>query len=238
MKLENIKTLISKEIKHYFDTPQLYVIASVFLLLTGYFFAQPLFLISQGNLNSIIDVVPLILTFFIPALTMRLIAEERKTQTIEILLTLPFSEQEIIISKYLAALLVIITILGAMLVYPLTIIFLSKPDIGHIIGSYLGILLLSMSLISIGIFSSTLSSSQINAFIIGFAISFFFYLAGKITLFIPITLQPIFDYIGIDSHISNISRGVLDIKDFIYFASITFLFIYFSIHKIKLMRVK
>jgi ABC-2 type transport system permease protein len=234
--LTNIKILIEKELKHYINTPPSYVLASVFLLLCGYFFSQPLFLINQSNLNSITDIAPLILTFFAPALSMKLIAEERKTQTIEIIMTLPFSEEEIIISKYISASLIMLSTISLMFIYAITLYSLSSPDSGHIIGSYLAIFLCSLSFLSIGIFSSTLSSSQINAFIIGFAISFFFYLAGKITFFVPTNLQSLVNYIGVDSHISNISRGVVDLKDLIYFLSIIFIFNYLSIYKLKLMR--
>ncbi|MEF3279735.1 MAG: ABC transporter permease [Elusimicrobiota bacterium] len=238
MNYNNIKLLIIKELKHYFNTPPLYVLTTVFLLLIGYFFAQPMFLIAQANLNSIVDIMPLILTFFIPALTMKLIAEEKKTQTIEILLTLPFSEEEIIISKYISSVIVMFLAFLLMSFYAITIIMLSKPDIGHIIGTYLGLFLLSISFIAIGIFSSTLSSSQINAFIIGFAISFFFYISGKTTFFLPIYLQNIFNYLGTDIHISNISRGVIDLKDLIYFFSIISAFLYLSVYRLKTMRIK
>jgi ABC-2 type transport system permease protein len=235
---ENIKTLVSKELKHYLNTPPSYVLASVFLLLCGYFFAQPLFLINQANLNSLIDIAPLILTFFAPALSMKLIAEEKKTQTIEILLTMPFSEEEIIISKFISASLIMITTIFLMFIYSITLYFLSKPDTGHILGSYLSLLFTAVCFLSIGVFSSTLSSSQINAFISGFAISFFFYLCGKVTFFLPLYLQEAANYIGIDSHISNMSRGVIDFRDIIYFLSISFIFIYLSINKLKNMRVR
>jgi ABC-2 type transport system permease protein len=238
MNIENIKTLTSKELKHYLNNPPAYILSSFFLLICGYFFAQPLFLINQGNLNSLNDIAPLILTFFIPALSMRLIAEERKTQTIEVLLTLPYTEEEIIISKYISAAIIIVSTIILFFPYVITLYFLSKPDFGHIIGSFLSLILLSLSFLSISLFSSTLSSSQITSFIIGFVISFFFYLAGKITMFMPLSIQNFISYLGIDTHISNLSRGVIDLKDIIYFFSIIFIFIYLSIIKIKSMRIK
>jgi len=238
MNIENIKTLTAKEIRHYLNNPPAYILSSFFLLICGYFFAQPLFLINQGNLNSLNDITPLILTFFIPALGMRLVAEERKTQTIEVLLTLPYSEEEIIISKYISAAIIITG--GILLFFPyvLTLYFLSKPDSGHILGSFLSLIILSLSFLSISLYSSTLSSSQITSFITGFAISFFFYLCGKITMFLPLAIQNFFSYLGIDMHLANLSRGVIDLKDLIYFFSIIFLFLYFSIIKIKSMRLK
>lgn len=238
MNSSNIKILIEKELKHYLNTPPSYVLASVFLILCGYFFAQPLFLINQANINSLVDISPLILTFFAPALTMKLIAEEKKTQTIELLMTMPFSEEEIIVSKFLSASIIMISIILLMIIYSITLFFLSKPDIGHILGTYIAISLCALSFLSIGIFSSTLSSSQINAFITGFGISFFFYLAGKITFFLPLKIQDIVSYTGIDSHVSNISRGVIEIRDIIYFGSIIFVFIHLSIYNLKKMRTR
>lgn len=233
MKKENIKIILIKELKHYLNTPPSYVLAIVFLILLGYFFAQPLFLINQATLNSLIDIAPLLLTFFIPALSMKLIAEEKKTQTIELLLTLPFKEEEIIIGKYIAAAIIILSTIFFTFSYPLTLYFLSSPDSGHIIGSYLAIVFTSLAYLSIGIYASTISSSQITAFIIGFSISFIFYLLGKIVIFAPLNLQNLLTYLAIDSHISNLSRGVIDLKDLVYFLSIIVLFNYLSVKNIK-----
>ncbi|MCX7641881.1 MAG: ABC transporter permease subunit [Elusimicrobiales bacterium] len=233
---KNVVHIIKKEIKHYLDSPHSYVLITVFLIITGYFFAQPLFLINQANLNSLVDVVPLILTFFIPAITMKLIAEEKKTQTIEIILTLPLTEEEIIIGKYLSAVTIMIISILLMLIYALTLIFLSKPDYGHIVGTYLSIFFTSLTFTAAGLFASTLSSSQITAFIGGFAVCFILYLSGKITFFLPLSIQNAVSYIGIDYHISNMSRGVLDLKDIVYFVSISIFFIYLSIYNIKQVR--
>lgn len=234
--LTNIKTLFRKEIAHYLNNSPSYVLTSVFLLISGYFYAQPLFLINQANLNSLIDIMPLVLTFFAPALAMKLIAEEKKTQTVELLMTLPLTEYEIIIAKFLASALVITASVALMLTYSFTLYLLSTPDTGHIIGTYLSLLFTSYMFLSAGIFASSLSSSQITAFIIGFAISFFFFIMGKVTIFVPVILQPLTTYIGVDSHISNMARGVIDFKDIVYYLSVTFVFLYLTTLKLKGMR--
>ncbi len=233
IRLKTVLKIASKEMKHYFDAPHSYVLISVYLILIGYFFAQPLFLINQANLNSIIEIAPLILTFFIPAVTMKLIAEEKKTQTFEILLTLPITEEEIILGKYLSALCVVFLSIVLMLCYAITLIFLSKPDYGHLFGTYLSLFFTSASFAAVGLFASTLSSSQITAFILGFAICFVFYLIGKITFFLPLSIQDTISYIGFDSHINNMSRGVIDFKDIVYFLSISLTFLYLSVEQIK-----
>lgn len=226
--------IFKKELGHYLNNPSYYVLASIFLLICGYFYAQPLFLIGQANLNSLIEVAPLILSFFAPALSMRLIAEEKRTQTCEVLFTLPFTEEEIILGKYLSALFLMSISILLMFPYAATIMALGKPDIGHIIGVFVGLLLTSMLYLSAGIFASTLSSSQITAFIIGFAISFAFYILGKTVLFFPFSVQEIISYLGTDSHLEGISRGVIEFKDLIYYFSFSALFLYFSILRIKL----
>lgn len=236
LNFRNIKILIKKELTHYLNNPPSYVLASVFLIIIGYFFSQPLFLINQANLNSVVEIVPLIFTFLIPALSMKLISEEKKLETIEILLTLPFKEEEIIISKFISAVIIITSIILMMFPYSSTLYFLSKPDSGHIIGTYIAIILDAIALLSIGLFASTLSKSQIVAFIVAFGISFFLYVLGKIIFFIPLKIQNIANYIGTDMHISNIARGVIDLKDIIYFLSITVFFIYLSIDRIKRIR--
>ncbi|NLH39433.1 MAG: ABC transporter permease subunit [Elusimicrobia bacterium] len=235
---KNTVILINKELEHYLNTAPAYILISIFLLITGYFFAQPLFLTNEANLNSLTEIIPLILTFFAPALSMRLIAEEKKTQTIEVLLTLPFTEEEIIISKYISASIIIISSIIFMFPYVTTLYFLSSPDTGHIVGSLASIVLCSLSFLSIGVFASTISSSQITAFIIGFGISFVFYLVGKVAPFMPLHIQGLISYIGIDLHISNMARGVIDIKDIIYFFSLIIFFIYLGICRLKNMRIR
>lgn len=234
--IKNVILILKKELKHYLDAPHSYVLITVFLIINGYFFAQPLFLINQANLNSIMDVAPLILTFFIPAITMKLIAEEKKTQTIEIILTLPLTEEEIILGKYLSTIVIMLISIILMFVYAVSLLFLSNPDYGHILGTYLAIFFTSASFASISLFASTLSSSQITAFIIGFAICFIFYLAGKITFFLPVGIQDIISYVGVDLHISNMSRGVIDLKDIVYYLSLIVIFVYLSVENIKRMR--
>lgn len=234
---KNTVILINKEMKHYLNTAPAYVLISVFLLITGYFFAQSLFLTNEANLNSLTEIIPLILTFFAPALSMRLIAEEKKTQTIEVLITLPFTEEEIVISKYISASIIMISSIIFMFPYVTTLYFLSSPDAGHIVGSFLSLILCSLSFLSIGVFASTISSSQITAFIIGFGISFIFYLVGKITPFMPFNIQSLISYIGTDIHISNMARGVIDIRDIIYFISIIIFFIYLGVCRLKNMRI-
>lgn len=233
---KTMMSIYSKETFHYFNTPIAYIITIVFLLITGYFFSQPLFIANQSSIAGFLDIVPLLLTFFVPAVTMRLFAEEIKTQTIEILLTFPTKDMEVLIAKYLSALTLILLALFLTLIYPLTISIIGIPDYGSFLGAYLGLFLTAAMLCAIGIFCSSLTKNQVIAFIIGFLISFVFYMLGKISFFIPVYLTPVTDFLGLDFHLNNMSRGILDTRDFIYYFTVTGFFLFLT--RIRLGAIK
>lgn len=237
--MRNSKTIyfiFRKEIAGYFNTPSAYVISIVFLLITGYFFSQPLFLINQAGIDGFVDMVPLLLTFFIPAVTMRLFAEEKKSGTLEVLLTFPVTDLQIIGAKALSSLSLIAIVLGMTFMYPLTVSILGRPDYGGILGAYIGLFLLSVVFTSAGLFTSVLAHNQVVSFILSFLISFVFYMTGKLSPFAPVWLGPYLDFIGVDSHLNNLSRGVLDLRDFAYFISVSGFFLYAARVRLWIMR--
>lgn len=164
--LANTWTFTTKELKSFFNSPVAYVILTLFLLIAGWFFASGLFLINQADLRDLFStVVPLAYLFFIPAITMRVLAEEKKTGTLELLVTLPVRDSEIVLGKYFAALLLLASALFLTFAYPLTLAMLGDPDGGAILGGYLGLLLMGGSYMAIGVFTSGLTQNQIVAFI-------------------------------------------------------------------------
>jgi ABC-2 type transport system permease protein len=175
-----VLTLTRKELKHYFNSPMAYVIMAVFVLITGWFFASDLFLNNLVSLRSFFAIVPLILLFIVPAFTMRLLSDEKRQGTLELLVTSPLSDIEIILGKFLGGLIFLTTMLGLTLVYPVVLSQLGDLDWGPVIGGYLGLLLMGAALIAIGLFSSSLSANQIIAFILAFFVGFVFYLLGKV----------------------------------------------------------
>ncbi len=218
--MRNIAVIFGKEFKTYFNSPIAYIVIVVFLLLSGWFFQATLFLINQATLGAFLANVPLLFIFFIPAITMRLFSEEMKSGTIEILTTLPVEDYQIIIGKYLSAFCLVAVAIGLTLIHPFILGFLGKPEVGEIIGSYLGLLLMGAAFVSIGVFSSSLSKNQIVAFIVGFLICFVFFMLDKILRLIPAYFVSLFEYLSIDSHFNNLSRGVIDSRDVIYYVSI------------------
>ena len=212
--------IFRRELAAYFFSPMAYIVITVFLLLTGWFFTSQLFLTGDSSLRSMFDIIPFIFIFFTPAITMRLISEERKSGTIELLVTMPISDLEIVLGKYFAGLGLLIAALFFTFPYALTIIVLGEPDMGMLICGYLGLVLMGASCIAIGVFASTISKNQVISFIIAFLIIFSLGLFDYILIFMPSYLVPLLQFMSIDYHYSNIGRGVIDSRDLLYYLSL------------------
>ncbi|MBI2069329.1 MAG: ABC transporter permease subunit [Elusimicrobia bacterium] len=224
-RFSGLLVIAKKDLAEMLNSPMAYVLYVIFLLVTGYFFAQPLFVVNQANLAQFMDLVPLILVFLTPAVTMRLFAEELKTGTFEILVSLPLKTYEIVIGKYLAGLGVISLALLLTGIYPLILEFLGEPDWGAVIGAYLGNCFLVAALAAIGVFASSLTKNQVIAYLVAWAVGFAFFLAGKVIVFVPYPLSEIVNFLGFDAHVENIARGVLDSRDILYFVSLAGFFL-------------
>ena len=218
--MKKVIPIFRQEIFAYFFSPVAYIVISVFLLITGWFFTTDLFLSNDSSLRSVFGFIPFIFMFFIPAITMRLLSEERKSGTIELLFTMPISDIEIIIGKYLAGLFLLIVAVLFTFPYAFTIMIIGKPDMGMLITGYLGLVLMGASYVAVGIFASTISSNQVVSFIIAFLIIFILWLINKFLMLIPPALVPFFEYLSIDYHYENINRGVIDSRDVVYYLSL------------------
>lgn len=209
-----------RELSAYFFSPMAYIVITVFLLLTGWFFTSELFLSNDSSLRSVFNIIPFIFIFFIPAITMRLLSEERKSGTIELLVTMPITDMEIVMGKYLASLGLLVAALFFTFPYALTIMVLGEPDMGMMISGYLGLVLMGASYIAIGVFASTVSKNQVVSFIVAFLIIFVLFLIDKFLMIIPPSLVPFLQFLSIDYHFANISRGVIDSRDVLYYLSV------------------
>jgi ABC-2 type transport system permease protein len=224
------KLLAQKEFKGYFNSPSAYIILVAFLLISGWFFVSPLFINNSAELRSLFNIVPILYIFFIPAITMGLIAKEKNTGTIELLTTFPIKDSEIILGKFWASLSLILIGLLFTLIYLITIVILGKNvDFGAIFCGYLGLIFLGAVYSSIGLFASSLTNNQIVAFIISFFIIFFLFILQYTLLLIPSYIVGLFQYLSIGYHFSNIARGVIDTRNIIYFLSLIVLFLKLSI---------
>ena len=228
--------LFKKEISNFLSSLIGIMVIVVFLLITGLFlwvFQSDFNILSYGyaNLDGLFVLAPWVFLFLVPAVTMRSFAEENRTGTIEMLLTKPLSDWQIIMAKFLASVALVLLALIPTAVYYFSVYRLGLPmgnlDSGGIAGSYIGLFLLSASFVSIGIFCSSVTNNQILAFIlsvflcgfiyIGFEFIYSLSLFGSIDLFIQ--------RLGMSAHYSSISRGVVDTRDILYFLSVMALFL-------------
>lgn len=225
--MQKIWIIALKELKQFFDSLTAYILLIVFLGLSGFFtwlFGSDIFFIGQATLIPFFSVAYWTLFFFIPALTMRMIAEENKTGTIELLLTKAVTDWEVVFGKFLACMILISIALILTLPYYITVASIGNVDHGAIICGYIGLFLISMIFVSIGLFASSITSNQIVAFLVSLFIGLFFLiifdvLAGESTG----TLGQILNFLSLQTHFESISRGVIDTKDIIYFLSLTLL---------------
>ena len=224
--MRRILLLAGREITRYFDSPLAYITITVFLVINGWMFSSTVFLVNRAGIENFIYNVPLLLLFLAPAVAMQLLAGEFNSGTIEILGTLPVRDEEIIIGKFLAAFTLLATAVLLTLIHPVSIGFMGSPDWGQIAGAYAGMILIGGTFLAAGLFASALSTNQVVAFIIGFGFSFALYLVGKVSDLLPSYARPLAGFIGIDSHWENLSRGVIDIRNLVYFASLWTLFFY------------
>lgn len=215
-----------KDFKVYFVSPIAYIVISVFLLLTGWFFFSTFFLFDQAEMRNFFSLLPLIFSFIIPAVTMRLFSEELNTGSYELLLTLPVSTLDVVMGKFFSALAFVVIMLLPTVSYGIFISLHGDLDWGPVIGGYLGAILLGAAFASIGLFASSLTRNQIIAFIIGTAICFSLSLIDKVLFFLPDSLINVLQYLGAGYHFQNISRGILDSRDILYFLSVCFIMIY------------
>jgi ABC-2 type transport system permease protein len=213
-------TVAKREIKTYFNSPVAYIVVMVFMLISGYLFFSQLFLEKQAELRYYFTLTPLIFTFIIPAITMRLIAEEKGSGTLEMLVTMPVREWEIVLGKFLAGMAMLAAIVGMTCLYAVTVTLLGPVDRGPIITGYLGLLLMGGAYVSIGVMASSLTRNQIVAFILAFAISFALFIFGQVVQYAPDWIGPVLSFLSMGNHFESLSRGVIDSRDVLYYVSV------------------
>ncbi len=223
--MKKIWIIALKELRSFFDSLTAYILIVVFLGLSGFFtwlFGSDIFLVGQASLQSFFSVAYWTLFFFTPALTMKMLAEENKSGTIELLLTKAVTDWDVILGKFLACLMLIGIALLLTLPYYLSVWALGPIDHGAVWCGYLGLILMSMAYISIGLFASSITNNQIVSFLLSLFIGVFFLIIFNV-LSSDFTglIGEILSYLSLSTHFDSISRGVVDSKDVIFFLSIT-----------------
>ena len=220
--------ILKKELKHIFLSPIAYIFSAIFLAVSGIYFFSRFFIISQNDMRDYFSVLPIILSLIIPPITMGLLSSEFSSGSYELIITQSVSTLEIIIGKFLSAVIFMLFALLPTIMYPITLLFLGRLDLGPVIGGYIGSVFLISALCAIGIFASSITKNQIIALIVALTITIFFNVFLKLISLLFPSLTNVMDFISGDYHFNSIARGVLDLRDIIYFLSITAVFLYLS----------
>ena len=233
--MRNLKAIYFKEMKSYFNSPMAYIFLVIFAVINGYFFTRTFFLFNQSDMRSLFNIIPLVYLFFIPAITMSLIAREKNLGTMEVMSTLPLKDLDFVAGKFLAALSLVLVGLLITLVHFFTLIQVgTNIDYGAVFTGYLGLALAGAVYSSVGTFASSVTDNQVVAFIIGIFIVIIFFLMDKMLMFVPVSLTGIIQYLSVDYHLSNISRGVIDSRNLIYFASVVGFFLFMTVRVLEI----
>jgi ABC-2 type transport system permease protein len=223
--MESTLAVAKREFRTFFASPIAYVVLGGFLLLAGWLYFSTLFLAGQASLRGFFGLVPVLFVVLVPSITMRAVAEERKSGTLELLLTLPMEDWQIVVGKFLAALGMVCVGLLWTLPYPLTVAALTSPGVGFdwgpVFAGYFGLVLLSASFIGLGLWGSSLSKNQIVAFIISLVLCFAFAFVDKFAALLPESLGQALELLSVTYHFDNIARGVLDTRDLVFYLSLT-----------------
>lgn len=224
--MNKIWIITKRELRSFFDSLMAYVMIVLFLGFSGFFtwiFGSDIFMVGQASLQSFFGISFWTLFFFIPAITMGLLAEERKSGTIELLVTKPVSDWQIIAGKFLAAFLLICITLALTFPYYITVANIGKIDHSAVLMGYLGLLFMSASYISIGLFASSITTNQIVAFLLALFAGIFFHLIfGLAASSSGGWFSGLLGYLSLATHYESMARGVIDSKDILYFLSIIF----------------
>jgi ABC-2 type transport system permease protein len=250
--VRKLGAIYRKELQHYFQSITAYVMIGLFLALSGYFFysifryynylsyqagrdpymAGTLNLI-EGVMRPLMSNVSVVLLFALPLLTMRLLAEEKKQGTFELLLTYPLSDGAVVMGKYLAALSVFAVMLAGSLLYPLLLVIYANPEPGPVVTSYIGLFLMGASFVAMGIFFSSITSSQIVAGAATFGVSLFFLTIGWAAPLVGSTLSKVLVQFSILEHYDAFAKGIINMQDVTYYVFLTLFFLFMTLRSLE-----
>lgn len=224
--------IVKRELGAYFTGAVGYIVIGLFLLISGFLFFNVFFLENRAELRRFFSTLPVLFAFFIPAVTMRLFAEERKSGSLETLMTLPVSSVDVVMGKFWASLAFTSVMIVPTLVYALTAPLFGSLDAAPVVCGYLGAVFLAAAFCSVGLFASASTKNQIVAFFIGWALCILLALIDQFLLFLPARLANFLGYLSAGSHFTSVSRGIVDSRDLVYFVSLTAVFLTLTVKTI------
>lgn len=230
-----MKSLYKKELGYYLNNPIGYIIVILFAAFANFFYVKDIFIIGSASMRPFFSIVPWFLLIFIPAISMRSLAEEKRMNTLETLLTLPISETQIILSKFLALLTILGMGLSLTLGLPISLSFLSRLYLPEILVGYLGVLFLGAFFISLSLFFSSQTKNQVIAFLVSILVLFFLLVMSTdfISSVLPKFVQDALIYFSPLYHLDNFLKGLVDLRSLFYFVSSILLFLFLSITELE-----
>ena len=233
--MRNIAAIAQRELNAYFRSPIAYVMIGFFLLLFGYFYAVPLYYVVQqsaqmgqgpGPMNMNQQLIgptlmntTVIMLFFFPLITMRTYAEEKRSGTMELLLTSPITDLQIILGKFIGAMLLYIAMIALTVIHLGLLFYFSDPEWKPIVTAYLGLILMAGCFLALGMFISSLTKNQIVAAMATFAVFLMLWVINWISQFMGPTTQAVLNYLSLTDHLDDFAKGVIDTKHVIYYLS-------------------
>ena len=234
-----ILAIYRRELGSYFDTSLAYIIIPVFLVLVGGFslFFQDIFSTGVASMRTVFFWSAVFFLLLTPAVTMRLFAEEKRTGSIEMLVTLPVGEGALVLGKYCASLTLMTLALALTLTYPVSLSLLGELDWGPVIGGYIGMFFLGAAFSAIGTASSALTSNQIVSFLVALMVCLVPFASGYALTRVPAELLPLVQYISFEYHFNNLARGVIDTRDVVFYVSVVALFLHLAVWSLERRRL-
>ena len=233
----NTFNIALKETKLYFGTPAAYIVGAMFLGLTGIFFVADVTApFAEAGVRGIVEWASFFIIFLAPLLTMRLLAEEQKLGTLELLLTSPVRDWEVVLGKYIASFLILAAIVAVTLYYVVLLYSFGDPDTGPVLSGYLGLLLYGAAALAIGLLGSSLSSNQIISAVVGIAVLLMLSFVNLIADIVTGIASEVFNGMSMNEHIVDFSRGVIDTSSVVFFLSLTAIFLFLTIRSLETRR--
>jgi ABC-2 type transport system permease protein len=233
--MRGVWTVARREVRGYFDQPTAYVLIVAFLGITLFLAFRTMYAMSVASLRPIFDLLPILFAIFVPAVTMRTLAEERRSKTLEWLLAQPLTETEVIVGKFLGDWLFVMLALAGTLPTAIGVLLVSQADAGVVIAQYVGAGLLAAQFVALGLWASSFTRNQITAFIVAAVVAFALFLIGLPIVQIGVSpaIAGVLARLSVLSHFENVARGVVDLRDVLYFASTTALFLMLALGSIQ-----
>ena len=219
--MNQILTIGGRQFRSYFNGPVAYIVICIVMLTLGFFFWNTFFLFGRASTREMFRWLGLILVFALPALTMGLLAEEKRTGTIELLITMPVTEAQVILGKFLGVLGLYAVLLVLTLAYPISVSTLGNLDWGPVWSGYLGLILQGSAILAIGLMASSWTSNQLIALFVAMTLSVFLWVLDKFLALLPTNAASALEWLSFDYHFQSMARGVIDLRDVFFFFSVT-----------------